>query len=514
MSPRSLDLTKRRAGVIAPLSALRGPDDCGVGDSAALEPFFEWMQRSGMSVLQLLPMGDLAPLDACPYTAISAFALDAAYLAPGSLPEVASSTRWKAQWRATVSRGDAARQRASARARFPQARAIKFGFLRRLFDAGAFDPTQRAFGAFRREHRFWLEDYSLFRALQEEKGWGSWSNWPAALRNRKPSALETARGRLGREMLFHQWTQFRLFEQWDAVRAQAKRAGVLLFGDIPFGLGKMSADVWARQNEFDFSASMGAPPDQYSPTGQAWGLPAYRWEAMERGGHAWWRARIRHARDAFDLFRIDHAIGFFRTWLVRSGRRKNGFDQENPALQKQRGERFFAMVNREGAPARAIAEDLGLLPEYLPAVLAALSIPGYKVARWEREPDGSFQHPSRYPKLSVAVSGNHDVAPLASWWSSIPGSERNDYWKMVSGNGRAAPRFSADTRRAIIENLYESRASLALIQLQDALGGRERVNTPGTVNNRNWRYRAPAERTVFDRDAPGLAALARKSGRY
>lgn len=513
MTP-TLDWNKRRAGVIAPLSALRGPDDCGVGDAAALDGFFEWMNRSGLGVLQLLPMADLAPLDACPYTAISAFAMDAVYLAPGRIPEAASSARWKSVWREIVSGKDAARQRASARARFAQARAIKFRFLRELFDAGAFDPTERAFGAFRREHGFWLEDYSLFRALQEERGWGSWTNWPAALAKRKPAALETARGRLGREMLFHQWIQYRLFEQWSAAREKAREAGVLLFGDIPFGLGKMSADVWSRQSEFDFSASMGAPPDQYSETGQAWGLPAYRWETMERGGHLWWRARIRHARDAFDLFRIDHAIGFFRTWLVRSGRRKNGFDEENAARQKARGERFFSMVNREGAPARAVAEDLGLLPDYLPSVLAALNIPGYKVARWEREADGSVQHPSRYPKLSVAVSGNHDVAPLAAWWSSCSAAERRAYWRMASGNGEAAPRFSPETRRTILRNLYEAPSTLALIQLQDALGTRERVNTPGTVNNRNWRYRAPAEGTLFKKNAPMLASLARASGRY
>jgi 4-alpha-glucanotransferase len=508
MKPKTVNLLKRRAGVIAPLSALRGPDDCGVGDVAALDAFYSWMNDAGLTVLQLLPLADLAPKDACPYTAISAFAVDAVYLAPGRLPEVTSSPKWRDAWAKT------GRGRPSDRAMFAQARRIKFAFLRKLFDAGAFDPTEREFGAFRRRNADWLDDYSLFRALQEERGWGAWSKWPKPLRERHLAAIAEERDRLSREMLFHQWVQFRLSQQWAESRRLAKKAGVLLFGDIPFGLGKMSADVWARQGDFDFSASMGAPPDQYSKTGQAWGLPAYRWSEMEKDGHSWWRARIRAARDQFDLFRIDHAIGFFRTWLLRSGRRGNGFDILDAREQETRGRRFFSMARREGAPARVVAEDLGLLPDYVPPVLRSLEIPGYKVARWEFEKKGVFENPRDYPRLSVAAAGNHDVDPLATWWGRLPAREKDAYWRMVTGNAKTAPRFSPGVRRRIIENLYNARSSLALIQLQDALGTRERVNTPGTVNNRNWRYRAPAGRPAFAKNAPMLASLAKASGRY
>ncbi|PCI36714.1 MAG: 4-alpha-glucanotransferase [Elusimicrobia bacterium] len=507
MKPKILNLNKRRAGVIAPLSALRGPDDCGVGDVAALDEFFPWMNEAGMSVIQLLPLSDLAPLDACPYTAISAFAMDVAYLAPARLPEVQTSPTWRAAWKQT------GKGRASTRAMFPQTRRIKYAFLRKLFDALAFDAMDADFSRFRREHRDWIEDYALFRALQEERGWKSWSRWPKALRDRHLAALSEERDRLSRDILFHQWVQYRLFSQWTDVRKRAKRSGILLFGDIPFGLGKSSADVWARQGEFDFSASMGAPPDQYSDTGQAWGLPAYRWAEMEADGHHWWRARIRAARDSFDLFRIDHAIGFFRTWLIRAGRRGNGFDILTPSAQKARGKRFCSMVRREGAPARVIAEDLGLLPDFVPPVLQSLEIPGYKVARWEYEKEGIFQHPATYPNLSVAASGNHDVEPLAAWWTRLPKKEKKAYWHMVTGNG-GAPRFSPSVRKTILENLYNAKSSLLLIQLQDALGTRERINTPGTVNNRNWRYRAPASKSAFTKNAPLLRTLAESSGRY
>ncbi len=502
-----MKLQTRRAGVIAALSALRGPDDCGVGDIAALDDFFVWMNHSGLTVLQLLPLGDLAPLDACPYTAISAFAMDAAYLVPARVPEVSKSSHWQAVWKKT-SKG-----RTSKRALFPQARRIKIAFMRKLFDKGAFDITERGFGTFRKQQDHWLQDYSLFRAIQEERGWKAWSRWPKPLRDRDPRALSKELDRLSREVLFHQWIQYRLFEQWTQAKALAKRHGIFLFGDIPFGLGKSSADVWAHQENFDFTASMGAPPDQYSKTGQAWGLPAYRWGKMEKEGHRWWRARIQAARDAFDLFRIDHAIGFFRTWLIRSGNRGDGFDILDPKLQKDRGTRFFSMVCKEAAPARVVAEDLGLLPDFVPPALNSLEIPGYKIPRWELEKKGIFQNPQDYPKLSVAASGNHDVEPISTWWTRLSPQEKRAYWHMVTGNV-GSPRFSPSVRKAILENIYNARSALVLIQLQDALGTRERVNTPGTVNNRNWRYRAPKESSLFTKNAPMLRSLAVSSGRY
>ena len=52
-----------------------------------------------------------------------------------------------------------------------------------------------------------------------------------------------------------------------------------------------SADVWARQYQFRLDASIGAPPDAFSVTGQNWGMPLYRWDVIAAeqiprvGGH-------------------------------------------------------------------------------------------------------------------------------------------------------------------------------------------------------------------------------------
>ena len=76
----------------------------------------------------------------------------------------------------------------------------------------------------------------------------------------------------------------------------------------------------------------GAPPDAFSADGQNWGFPTYNWEKMAEDGFAWWKARFAKMAEYFDVFRIDHILGFFRIWEIplwsKSG--LNGYF--NPAL--------------------------------------------------------------------------------------------------------------------------------------------------------------------------------------
>ncbi|MFH1724236.1 MAG: 4-alpha-glucanotransferase [Elusimicrobiota bacterium] len=523
MNLKPVDILTRRAGVTVPLSALRSRDDAGIGDTAALMRLLDWMPSSGLSVLQLLPLSDLAPKDSCPYTAVSAFALDSAYISLPDVPEIRDSAPLRSELEAAMRGPEASRLRASPRVRFGETRAFKRRFLEKAFprfedERGRGGPRTEAFRAFAEAQSAWLADYALFRALKEETGWRPWNGWPAGLRDREPEALAAARARLQERIRLHEYLQWLTFEQWAEVRRRAAARGVLLFGDIPFGLNRESADVWARAGEYELSASMGAPPDQYSATGQAWGLPAYRWAGMEAGGHIWWRRRLRQARELYDLIRMDHAVGFFRTWLIYGGKRDSAFDIEGAEPQRERGRRFFGMCVEEAAPARVVGEDLGVIPEYVPEVLAELEVPGYRVTRWESD-DGVFRDPRGFPALSVAAHSNHDTSTLATWWREVGQAHRDAYWRMVTGKAERAPRFSHTVHRRLIENLYAAGSGLALLLFQDAFGTRERINVPATVSARNWTYRVawnaeelseaaiPAQKTAMLKD------LALRTGR-
>ncbi len=199
-----------------------------------------------------------------------------------------------------------------------------------------------------------------------------------------------------------------------------------LFGDLPFMVDGDSADVWVRQHQFRLDVSVGAPPDAFSATGQNWGMPLYDWEAIEREDFRWLHERARRSADLFDGYRVDHLVGFYRTYGRPVAGGDGFFTPSDQASQQALGERVLSVLRSPGA--EIVAEDLGTVPDFVRASLARLGIPGFRVFRWERkwhEPGLPFRDPSEYPRVSVAATGTHDTEPMAIWWEGSSGDERN-----------------------------------------------------------------------------------------
>src|SRR5213080_1100636 len=85
----NLSPEKKIAGVLAPLFALRGENDLGIGDTAALREFIDWVAGIGFKLVQLLPINETG-WDNSPYNAISAMAIEPTtlHLAPNSPREL------------------------------------------------------------------------------------------------------------------------------------------------------------------------------------------------------------------------------------------------------------------------------------------------------------------------------------------------------------------------------------------------------------------------------------------
>ncbi|MEM9712628.1 MAG: 4-alpha-glucanotransferase, partial [Actinomycetota bacterium] len=177
--------------------------------------------------------------------------------------------------------------------------------------------TNADFAAFIADESDWLDDYAAFCILRDAHGpdlsrWGVHATHDAE----RIATLVDPDGPRGREATFHRWIQWHLHLQLDAAAEHARRLGVALKGDLPIGVSADSADVWSAPELFDRSASVGAPPDDFSAAGQNWQFPVYRWEVMARDGYAWWRRRLTAMARSFDAYRIDHVLGFFRIWKV------------------------------------------------------------------------------------------------------------------------------------------------------------------------------------------------------
>jgi 4-alpha-glucanotransferase len=450
-----------------------------------------------------------------PYSALSAMAIDPVFVALDSVDDWIASGAGNGRGFDGGSRVDYATARAA------KSRALRLAFqwfADNLWGTG--DRRDRALKAFEEREKWWLDDYALFRALHDEHGGRHWREWEHGVRDRNPSSLDAARARLEWETRYYTYLQWIADEQWQRARMEAAPIG--LFGDFPFMVSSHSADVWSRQHEFDLDSSVGTPPDAFSSTGQNWGLPAYRWDVVRETDYAWLRERTRRSIELYDGFRIDHIIGFYRTF-VRQPDGRAGFHPPDEPAQRAQGERLLTVFEHGGAC--IIAEDLGTVPTFLRESLAERGIPGMKVMRWERDwhSEGHpFRDPSTYPAVSVATSGTHDTVTLAEWWDQASSDDRHALLAVptlaASGVSPDAP-FSDRTRDALLDALFGAGSRLLTVPLQDIFGWRDRVNTPAVVSEQNWTWRLPfpVEALMEEQEARERAGflnqLSRKHGR-
>ena len=513
----------RHAGVLVPLFSIPSRRSWGIGELPDLVPLARWLQSAGFDFVQLLPLNEMQEGQSSPYSALSAMAIDPIFIALDELDEWVASggAALRAEDRRTLDE-----VRRSPRVDYACVRALKSRALAAAFDWferhvwGTGDRRDRALAAFEQREASWLGDYALFRALHDAHHRQHWREWEPGLRDRSGEALADARTRFDRQIRYYTYLQWIADEQWHRARMEA--APVAVFGDFPFMVSGHSADVWARQHEFDLEASVGTPPDAFSATGQDWGLPAYRWEVCDAGGYEWLRQRARRSADLYDGFRIDHLIGFFRTYVRKPGV-DPGFWPAEEHLQRAMGERLLTLFADSGAS--LIAEDLGTVPDFLRVSLAGRGIPGMKVMRWERDWHAAghpFLDPTAYAAASVATSGTHDTESQAEWWDTAGEAERQALLALPplvdAGIPFDAP-YSERVRDALLETLFASGSRLLILPLQDIFGWRDRINVPAVVADENWTWRLPAPIEVFadmpeaQERARYLSAVSRESGR-
>jgi 4-alpha-glucanotransferase len=494
-------MTMRSAGLLVPLFSIPSTRSWGIGEIGDLAPCALWLRQAGLSFVQVLPLNEMAAGGQSPYSAMSAMAIDPIYISVGTLEDFRALGGASAMGRAWQDR--LASVLSASRLDYRLVREVKTAALTAAF--GRFKAAELArstlraarFKAWSAGESWWLDDYAVFRALHAREHERSWTDWPEPLRARSPDALLAARRELADEILFRQYLQWIAGEQWQAVRRVMDEVEVL--GDLPFMVDADSADVWARQDQFRLDASVGAPPDAFSKTGQRWGLPSCRWDVMSRTGFQWLAQRARRSAALFDGYRVDHLVGFYRTYVIPDDEQSGRFEPEDPDAGLALGEAIVKVFR--AAPARVIAEDLGTVPDWVRASLTKLGVAGYRVLRWEREwhTDGRpFRDPADYPALSVATTGTHDTETLAVWWDGLASAERKALLKVSSLAGPAAVAgiaagtpFTPAVRDLLLEQLYASGSELLILPVQDVFGWRGRINVPGLVSDDNWTWRLP-----------------------
>ncbi len=487
----------RHAGVMMPLFSAPSSASWGAGELPDLVPLASWLAGAGFDRLMLLPVGVVSHGETSPYSATSAMGIDPVYVAIERVPEFIRAGGMKTL--SADAREGIGRARAASSVRYADIRAAKDEALGLAFEQFVAEEwlqlTTRAseLAGYISRERWWLDDFALYQSIARTQGWASWRRWPAPLRDREPAAIDEARRTLARQVLEQQYRQWIAEIQWQQARRDARAAGVTVLGDLPFMVAEGSADVWVRPDEFMLDVSLGVPPDAFSATGQDWGLPTYRWDRIAASGFAWIRQRARRMAALYDGYRVDHLVGLYRTY----GKPPEGDPFFNPfdePTQLWQGEGILKLLAEPGA--EIIAEDLGVIPEFVRASLERLGVPGCKVLRWERDWNAHgqpFIDPRTYPSKSAAMTGTHDTETLAGWWSAAPREERHALSSLLAHTSGVvidpASAWSPSAHGAILHAMYQAGSDDLFLPMQDVFGWPDRINVPATVGDHNWTWK-------------------------
>lgn len=411
---------KRRCGVATGLFSIYSKESCGIGEIPDITLLADWCSRNSMSIIQLLPMNDTG-FNFLPYDPQSTFALEPMYLRLDCLEGV-NAKSFANEIKELKKNFPAGQKRVNY-----AIKEKKLDLLFKLFSSSS--KTQESFIEFTKENSFWLADYALFKVIKDIFNQSCWEEWPQDYKSRKQEAISKIKKEYGEKIKFYEWLQWQLYEQFRKAKTECSKKGVLIMGDLAFLVSRDSSDVWSHQDYFKLSLSAGAPPDMLFSNGQRWGMPPYNWNIIEKNNYDYLIKKLKYAENFYDLFRVDHSVGFFRVWTIPLTEPKesaglNGiFDPKNEAEWESHGKNLLNVI-LDNTLLLPCAEDLGIVPSCSFKVLKELSIPGIDVQRWTRDwgKTYAFKDPAEYRKNSVATIATHDMSNLMAWWKSEAGT--------------------------------------------------------------------------------------------
>jgi len=277
----------------------------------------DWVKKTGQRIIQILPINDTilyhTNYDSYPYNAVSVYALHPIYL------HLESVGKLKTKKLKDYFRSKKAEFNGKNFSDYQNVLTTKWEFFKILYPQES--PVVFAsddYKSFFETNKEWLVPYAAFSYLRDLNGSPEFSKWADfnTYNRQEIEELSSPDTSHYHEIAFYYFLQYHLHKQLIEIHDYARENGVAIKGDIPIGVSPRSVDAWVEPELFNTTVQAGAPPDDFSATGQNWGFPTYNWELMEKDGYQWWRKRFQKLAEYFDAYRIDHILGFFRIWEI------------------------------------------------------------------------------------------------------------------------------------------------------------------------------------------------------
>ncbi len=524
--PRHLEEDGGRLwGLSAHLYTLRSRHNWGIGDFSDLARLCRLAGERGAAAVATNPFHALfpqRPADASPYAPSSRLFLNPIYIDTTSVPGFAECSA------AHIGDATLSALRDTKLVDYPKVWAAKLhafealfaAFQRRLTHADATHPEVADFHRFVAEGGAALQNFAAFSVLDElhrngDGGGIPWTQWPEPYRAPNGPAVAGIIRAQSDRIAFHKYLQYLADRQLKSVADRVGQDGrqSWLVRDLALGASPDGADAWMLQKAFGLNLRCGAPPDDFQPDGQDWGVVPFHPLALRRDYSPFitmLRANMRHAGG----LRIDHIIGLQRLFMVPLGERPSQGCYVNFPLDEMAA--IVALESHRNS-CMVIGEDLGTVPEGFRDRMREKATFGCAVLYFERAEDGRFKAPLEYPRQAAASASTHDLPTLVGYLrgQDITVRRRLGTYTEAAAQGLLAERqrdcqrllealalagFPIPSAReahsedpvaflhAVHGFLAASSAKLFFAQLDDLLAEPDQLNMPGTVAEYpNWR---------------------------
>jgi len=470
--------TQRTSGVLVHITSLPGPYGIGeIGDAA--KKFVNDLAKMGQHYWQILPT-NFPEKHNSPYDTNSAFAQNPFLI---SLDELIKD--------GLIMRSDLnpMPEFSERKVEFEKLKTWKYSILKKAvtnFLLGDEDNLIE-YRKFCNEQGFWLNDYALFMVIKDIEDQIDWTYWESGYKNRKKETIEDLELRYNSEIEEIKTLQFLFDRQWRSLKAYACKKGIKLIGDIPIYISFNSSDVWMNQELFklDEDCKMqfqsGVPPDYFMESGQLWGHPIYDWQKHQDSNFSWWIDRINHMMKYVDIIRIDHFNGLAKYWEIPI----EDVDATQGQWVEAKGSELLENVFKNNGNVNLIAEDLGEAAADAAILRNKHDIPGMSILQFSFY---EIENLRDMEENTVLYTGTHDNDTSIGWYESLNdklSKNEIDTLKNV---------LKSDLKEVnwhMIEYSLQSRAMTVIVPIQDilGLGSDARMNTPGTINDKNWSWR-------------------------
>ena len=529
---------RRVWGPVTQFYGLRSQRNWGIGDFGDLRTLVELTARAGGGVVGVNPLHALfpdQPQRCSPYSPSSRLFLNVLYIdvdavigASGdpALSDYVADPAFQARVQAL---------RDAELVDYEAVAAIKLDVLRRSWQSfcgrhlAVESERAQTFRQFRAARGEALQRHALFEALQahfhaaDEAVWG-WPAWPAQYRDPAAAPVQRFAAEHAHEVDFHAYLQWLADEQLTAVGnvSWTLGLGIGLYQDFALGVSPGGSDTWAYRDAYAIGAYVGAPPDEFSPHGQDWGLPPFVPQRLRELAYAPFIEALRATMRPSGALRLDHVMGLMRLFWVPAGRSAREGAYVSYPFDDLLG---IVALESERNQCLVIGEDLGTVPDALRSALAAAGVLSYRPLLFERTPDGAFEAPRDYPAQALVAVSTHDLPTLRGCWRgtdlvvraalglfpSRAYQERAtaqraldrarllialDHEKLLPADTgidpQAVPDIDAELSCAVHAFVARTPSRLLAVQPEDIFGCLEQANLPGSVQGHpNWRRKLP-----------------------